>query len=375
MSNPPAALIVGGGTAGNSLAILLGRAGLDVTLAEIKPDWNVSGSGITLQGNALRVLRELGVWDEVRKAGFPFSSLGLTAPDGTVLHDMADARTGGPDLPATVGMQRADLQAILADAVRASGAAVRLGVTVQSLAQDAGGVDAVFSDGTHGRYDLVVGADGRNSAVRRLIGITDLPQPTGMGIWRAAALRPDGLDRTDLAYGGPCYIAGYCPTSDTTIYAYLVEAARPRDAVDPAQYAEEMRRLAKGYGGYWNQIRESITDAAQVNYTWFDRLLVPCPWHRGRVVLAGDAVHSCPPTLAQGAAMSLEDVFVLAELLGSGQPWDDRLLTAYCQRRLPRVRQVVDASVQLGQWLMDGVRDADVTGLIGRTMAMVAQQP
>jgi 2-polyprenyl-6-methoxyphenol hydroxylase-like FAD-dependent oxidoreductase len=136
-----------------------------------------------------------------------------------------------------------------------------------------------------------------------------------------------------------------------------------------------MRRLAEGYGGAWKQIRESITDPAQVNYTWFTRLLVEGPWHRGRVVLAGDAAHACPPTLAQGAAMSLEDVLVLAALLTTRDDWDDALLTAYRDRRMPRVRMVVDASVQLGRWLMDGDRGADVPGLMGRTMTVLRELP
>ncbi|MDX6314546.1 MAG: hypothetical protein QOF84_5777 [Streptomyces sp.] len=367
-------LVVGGGTAGNALTILLRRAGVGVDLVEVKPDWNVRGSGITLQGNALRVLHELGVWDQVQKLGFGFDTLGLTAPDGTVLHVQQDIRTGGPDLPATVGMQRPDLQRILIDAVRASGADVRLGCTVESLHQNAGGVDVRFSDGTVGRYDLVVAADGLNSATRALIGIPDRPEPTGMGLWRAAVPRPEGLERTDLAYGGPCFIAGYCPTSENTVYAYLAEPKRDRAAIDPATYADEMRRLAEGYGGFWPEIAASITDPAQVNYTWFDRHLVEGSWHRGRVVLVGDAAHACPPTLAQGAAMSLEDASVLAELLTSGGDADD-VLAAYHERRAPRVRTVVDASVQLGQWLMNGVRDADVPGLIGRTMTMLTERP
>ena len=70
-----------------------------------------------------------------------------------------------------------------------------------------------------------------------------------------------------------------------------------------------MRRLAAAYGGAWPEIAAHITDPAKVNYTWFDRLLVEGSWHRGRVVLIGDAAHCCPPTLAQGAALSLEDAW------------------------------------------------------------------
>jgi 2-polyprenyl-6-methoxyphenol hydroxylase-like FAD-dependent oxidoreductase len=372
----PTVLVIGGGASGSAVTILLRRAGIAVDLIEAKPDWNATtGSGITLQGNALRVLRELGVWEQVEASGFSFGSLGVTAPDGTVLHVAEDIKTGGDDLPATLGMQRPRLQQILIDAVRAAGATVRLGTTADALEQDADGVLARFSDGTEGRYDLVIAADGLNSATRAAIGITDKPEPTGMAIWRIATPRPEGVVRTDLAYGGPAYIAGYCPTSEDTIYAYVVEGCRDRVSIDPAVYADEMRRLAQGYGGVWPEITKHITDPAKVNYTWFDRLLVEGSWHRGRVVLVGDAAHCCPPTLAQGAAMSLEDALVLGEMLTSGRDWDDELFQSYYDRRISRVRTVVDASMQLGQWQLDCVRDADLPGLIARTMNFLKELP
>lgn len=374
---PRNVLVIGGGASGNAVTVLLRRAGTTVDLIEAQPDWNVLGSGITLQGNALRVLRELGVWDKVQETGYAFDSVGLAAPDGTVFHVQQGIRTGGEDLPATAGMQRAQLQEILCEAVRASGASVRLGTTANELVQDETGVTVRFSDGTKGRYDLVIAADGLNSATRAMIGISDKPEPTGMAIWRVATHRPAGVERSDLSYGGPCYIAGYCPTSQNTIYAYLVEAIRDRTAIDPAFYAEEMRRLAAGYGGVWPEIAASITDPAKVNYTWFHRLLVEGAWHSGRVVLIGDAAHTCPPTLAQGAAMSLEDASVLAEMLSDQQDWSslDALLTGFYERRIDRVRTVVEASVQLGQWQLDGVRNADMAGLMSRTMSVIKETP
>lgn len=376
MSTARTVLVIGGGAAGNAATVFLRRAGIAVDLIEAKGDWNATaGSGITLQGNALRVLRELGVWEQVKASGFGFGSVGITAPDGTVLHLARDLRTGGDDLPATVGMQRPRLQRILMDAVRASGATVRLGTTAEILGQDADGVSIRFSDGSEARYDLVIAADGLGSSTRAAIGITDKPEPTGMAIWRVAAPRPAGVTRTDLAYGGPAYIAGYCPTGDTTLYAYVVEANRDRASIPPETYAEEMRRLASAYGGFWPEITAHITDPAKVNYTWFDRLLVEGSWHRGRVVLIGDAAHCCPPTLAQGAALSLEDAWVLARLLTATETWDNALFQAYYKRRMARVRPVVEASVQIGQWQLDGVRDADLPGLMGRTMTILRELP
>ncbi|MFI6251873.1 FAD-dependent oxidoreductase [Streptomyces sp. NPDC051016] len=376
----PTVLVVGGGTSGNALTVLLRRAGIAVDLVEASPDWKAAaGSGITLQGNALRVLREVGVLEDIEKDGYAANGVAVLAPEGTVIHAHEELRTGGDQLPAHIGMRRPKLQQHLIDRVRASGADVRLGTTATAFEQDGQGVDVTFSDGTSRRYDLVVGADGLHSATRRMIGVTDEPEPVGMGIWRAPAPRPAGVSRTEMIYGGRCFIAGYCPTGEDTVYTYLVEPARDRATIDPASYADEMRALSEGYGGAWTELREAFTDPSVVNYTWFDRHLVEGPWHRGRVVLVGDAAHACPPTFAQGAAMSLEDVLVLAELLTGLDGWDaeslDRALTGYHARRLPRVRLVVDASCLLTDWMLEGRRDADVPGLMGRTLTALKELP
>ncbi|MFE7407202.1 FAD-dependent monooxygenase [Isoptericola sp. NPDC057559] len=369
-------LVVGGGISGSATAVLLRRAGIDVELVEARRATG-AGSGITLQGNALRALREVGVWDVVLASGCGFDTTGITTPDGTVLFEEQSVRAGGDDLPATFGTERPRLQRVLADAVRAGGVRVREGVRAQVLDQDDDGV-LVRLEGDDGTveertYALVVAADGVGSRTRAAVGIPDSPTPTGMAVWRAVAPRPDGLDRTDLAYGGPAYIAGYCPTGESSIYAYLV--TDPGTLPSPEAALAHVRGLAGAYGGHWPAITATLTDPSAVNYSEFSRLVVDGAWHRGRVVLVGDAAHCCPPTLAQGAAMGLEDATVLAELLTGADTWDDALLDAYAARRAPRARTVVDASVQLGQWLLDGVRDADVPGLMARTMATVRALP
>src|SRR4051812_49854924 len=110
-------LVVGSGLAGTATAIHLATAGVAVDLVEIKPDVAAVGSGITLQGNALRELRSLGVWDQVQKHGYAFDTTGIRAPDqnGTVVAEIADAKTGGADLPAVMGMPRPELARILVD--------------------------------------------------------------------------------------------------------------------------------------------------------------------------------------------------------------------------------------------------------------------
>ena len=367
-------LIVGAGLAGTAAAIGLATGGVVVELIDVKAEVGATGSGITMQGNGLRELRRLGVWEAVLATGYSFDSAGLRAPDaaGTLLADLPDVRTGGPDLPATVGLPRPALARIMTDRAVAAGAALRLGTAASTLSQDSDGVDVTFADGSAGRYDLVIGADGIRSATRRMIGVADEPRPTGMGIFRAFGPRPASVTRTDLYYGGPAYIAGYCPTSADSLYAYLVEDARDRSRQAPAERLADMVALAAAYHGPWDDIRATLTDPAAVSYTLFESLLVPAPWHRGRVVLIGDAAHACPPTLAQGAAQALEDAAVLTELLLSSAELDDGLWAAFTARRFERAKTVVEASCQLGQWQLDH-EQGDVMDLIATISALITK--
>jgi 2-polyprenyl-6-methoxyphenol hydroxylase-like FAD-dependent oxidoreductase len=368
-------LVVGGGLAGSATAIHLAAGGVAVDLIEIKPDAAALGSGITLQGNALRELRSLGVWEQVRAAGYPFDVTGIRAPDphGSVVAEIPDAKTGGPDLPAAMGMPRPELARILLDRATEVGVKVRFGTTFTELAQDEDGVDVTFSDGSTGRYDVVVGADGIRSWTRRALGVHLETRSIGMGIWRAFGPRPASVTRTDLYYGGPSFIAGYCPTSEDSLYAYIVEPAQDRSGLAPDEQLATMRQLSEAYHGPWDEIRETLTDPSRVNYTWFETHVLDEPWNRGRVVLIGDAAHTCPPTIAQGGAMALEDAVVLAELLVDGTSIDQGLWDAFHARRHSRAKTVVDASNTLAQWQLDHV-EGDIPGLM-RSVAVLTSQP
>ena len=197
-------LVIGAGIAGAGSALALAKGGVSVEVVEKSPRGSVVGSGISLQGNALRVLQSLGVWNEVRDHGYGFDTVGLRAPDrnGTLMAELNDARTGGPDLPAGMGMERPVLASILRNAAARAAARLRFEVTPKSVVHSAAGVMVEFSDGTSGRYDLVIGADGVRSWTRTAIGIDITPRPTGMGIWRCVGPRPNSVTRTDLYYGG-----------------------------------------------------------------------------------------------------------------------------------------------------------------------------
>ena len=368
-------LVVGGGITGSVAAVALAQRGVEAELTEIRPEWGGgAGHGITLQGNALRSFRSIGVWDEVRAHGFAFDRVRLSRADGSLIVDVPTPPTGGPGLPPTLGSLRSDLQRILAAAVYAAGVRVRLGVTIADWSNQPSGVDVAFTDGTSGRYDLVVGADGIRSATRSLLGIETAPKPTGMSIWRVLAERSPEMTCAELFYEGPRYKAGYSPISQSSVYAYLLDADRPETGPGDRKPGAVLRERATGYEGRWAPIRDAITDDTPVNYQRIESLLLDDPWHRGRVVLIGDAVHACPPLIAQGAAMCTEDAIVLADLVTGAEPVE-QALKEFMHRRMPRVRMVVENSLQLADWeIHPETPGADPAGIMADTLAAL-QEP
>jgi 2-polyprenyl-6-methoxyphenol hydroxylase-like FAD-dependent oxidoreductase len=358
--------VAGSGVAALATAIQLAKAGVEVDVFEANKELSALGSGISLQGNALRVFDALGAWDDIREAGFVFQGLHLRAPGpgAPVVAQLPDVNSGGPDYPAAMGMPRPELARILLAHAEKAGAKVQFSAKVTGIDQTDAGVEVFVNDESAGVYDLLVGADGLNSTVRELIGIETKPEPTGMGIWRSFVSRPAEVERSELYYGGPVYIAGYTPTGEDSMYAFLVEKAQDRFGISDEEASRIMLEESRAYDGPWNSIRADLEAGAHANYTWFTKHIVPAPWNRGRVVIIGDAAHSCPPTIAQGAAQGLEDAYVLTELLVARDELDDALWDAFHARRLPRATAVVEASVQLGQWQIDGDRDADAPGLI-----------
>jgi 2-polyprenyl-6-methoxyphenol hydroxylase-like FAD-dependent oxidoreductase len=340
-------LVIGGGVTGTVAAIALAQKGVTVTLIEVASKWFGVGHGITVQGNALKMFREIGVLDRILEKAHPFNDLDLCNADGSIMATLATPKTGGDDLPATMGALRSDLQAVLLDTIRDLGIDVRLGTTMASFENLDDHVSVTLSTGETYDFDLVVAADGIKSKTRVALGIPNVQAPTGLGIWRTVTERTPQMDHAAVYYHGPEYKAGFTPISDTLCYAYvLTDPVRPDNGLSDA---EEMRRLLAGYHGHFDVIRENLSDDDFMNFQPIEWLFAEGSWHQGRVIAIGDAVHACPPLIAQGAAQCTEDAVLLADYATRDGDME-QLLTEYEVRRKARVKIVVDASLQLVEW-------------------------
>jgi 2-polyprenyl-6-methoxyphenol hydroxylase-like FAD-dependent oxidoreductase len=366
-------LIVGGGIGGLSAAIALRRAGADVDLVEINSTFKVYHVGIIVQGNFIRAMDALGIADQAVAVGYP--QLGLQFKDihGHLIADIPGIRLAGEKYPSDLGMARPALHGVLTEAARANGAQLRLGLTFDKIEQSADAVDVTFTDGTRGRYDLVVGADGLRSKVRATF-FPDAPEPkfTGQGVWRYNVPRPPEITRTFMCMGlegGKC---GFCPLTPTTGYVILVQSEPGNPRHPPEKLAEIMRSRLAACTGTMAQLRDQITDSTQVVYRPLEAVFVPAPWHRGRVLMIGDAVHATTPHMGQGAAQAVEDAVVLGQLVAANLPMP-QLLETFMQRRYERCKFIYESSLQIGEWEQHLTPDADPATLTRRMLEAMAQ--
>lgn len=338
MATPLRVLIHGGGIGGLTLATALARRGHTVEVAELRDEVDALGVGIIQPSNALHVMREIGVLDDCLAAGFEWEVLTIADPAGSTLAEIPQPRMG--DAPSNNGIPRPALARVLNSAATAAGARIRFGTTITELADDGSGVDVTLSDGSFGRWDLVVGFDGIGSPLRtRLYGDRYVPEYTGFANWRVTVPRQPQVRGVVMGTAGKDAKALLTPITEELMYLGAVFAEAEEFRPDPERAHEQLAERLPMFSGPVAEALATVTDPAAVVYSRISQVTVEEPWHVGRVVLAGDAAHASTPHLAQGAAMAVEDALVLAESLDAGDGVD-AALDAWEARRRPRAMWV-----------------------------------
>jgi 2-polyprenyl-6-methoxyphenol hydroxylase-like FAD-dependent oxidoreductase len=210
-------------------------------------------------------------------------------------------------------------------------------------------VTVKFTNGETGRYDLVIGADGLFSPVRAAL-LPDAPKPayTGQCIWRAVVDRPPEVDRTMIWVGARVKV-GFNPVSKSQAYVFITANEPSKQRLDESEYVSRFKKLLEQFTApLIVRLRESVSGRDAIIFRPLEALLVPRPWHKGRVVLIGDTVHATTPHLASGACIGIEDAVVLAEEVARASDLESALV-AFENRRWERCRMVVQNSLRLGE--------------------------
>ena len=341
-------LIVGSGIAGQALAIALAKHNIDCEIVEVRPEWQLLGAGTALLATAMRALDEIGIAEDVRRAGWSHENARFMYRDASgELVVETDVEGAGSGLPAGVSIMRNTLHELLVEKVKQVNIPVTMGTTVESLDNDGEGVDVVFSDGSRSRFSLVVGADGIRSKVRSLLFGLEEPAFSGFAAWRYVIPRPDTVTELNWFWGRNATI-GIVPLSSSEMYiaGTSVEPDNPRYEREnlPRLFREKFSQFEAEVPKYLEQ----VVNPDDVVYTPLEEVRLNRSWYEGRVVLVGDAAHASTPFWALGAALALEDVALLARLINEGEDLQV-ILSQWFKRRLPRCEFVQDGSVATGK--------------------------
>lgn len=363
-------LIIGAGIGGLSAAIALRKKGYEVEMIEKDPDWTVYGVGIIQQNNVIRAMSDLGVIDDYIDASYGFDHVKIFAPDGNEVGQIPL-----PPLvegyPANAGIARPALQKVLADSAAKSGAQIRLGLTADMINDTEAHVDVTFSDGSEGRYDMIIGADGIYSQTRKSL-FPDAPGPefTGQAVWRYNFDRPQGMEGLH-AYNGNVG-AGLVPMSEDKIYMFVTTPETGNPRFERANLVAEMKQRIGMTCHTLHHYIDQVDDEDGVVYRPLEWLMLETDWHKGRVALLGDAVHSTTPHLGQGAGLAIEDALVLADELSKAST-PQEAFKQYRDRRFERCDYIVKASLEICLGQLGKGPLVDVGQATAAAAAIVAQ--
>ena len=304
--------VVGAGLGGLTVAVALARRGIDCVVHERSAAPGGSGGGIQLSPNAVTVLHRLGLGPALDAAVRPQARELRRWQDDSLISRVgldpgAEQRFGAPYLT----MRRAELSRALLAA--AGSGRVRFGARCVGLRDSGDDVVLRFADGSQQRADAVIGVDGLHSVVRAAVH-HDAVRYSGHTVYRAVL----PADRVGRLVAPPRVVVWLGPGRH--VVAYPVDGGRSVNLVAtvpepvPPTGAREVSGsdLLAAYSGWHPAVRGLLAVAGRFDHHGlFDRPALPA-WHRGRVVLLGDAAHPLLPFIAQGAAQAIEDADVLA---------------------------------------------------------------
>ena len=311
-------LIVGAGIAGLSFARALANTSIRVDIVESASELRAIGAGILIQPNGMAALEKLGLAEQVLRAGSVLSYIRHHRNDSEMRLLLA-AVWDGAACP-TVGVRRSDLQAILLGGIRnADNVQLRLGTAAAEFTSSKAGVAASFVDGRTALYDLVVGADGADSSVRRQLLPGSDAEATGFQWWRIMAVRPAEMSSTEwLAGEHHAGSFGIYPIGRDLVHSHVLLSGQ----TSRSQAGKEATFLEETVASWHPLIADVIRTRITQPHVGTPKMVRPPVWGRGRIVLIGDAAHAISPTLSQGGSLAMEDACWLAALLRDGWPPD-----------------------------------------------------
>ncbi|MFG2142077.1 FAD-dependent oxidoreductase [Streptomyces sp. NPDC048650] len=346
-------LVIGGGIAGTATAMALHKAGFDATVHEAHPDTaDDIGAFLTLASNGMRALAQLDASDAVTAIGFPLRTMRVLDDQGG---EVAHVPLGEADdaLLQYRCLRRGELNAALqAEAIR-RGIGLSHGARLVSVENGPETVTARFADGSVATGDLLIGADGLSSTVRRSIAPGAEPVYAGQSVFYGYTPGTPVAEDTGhiTMVRGSAAAFGYAvsPDGETYWFARVAGQAIPAEELAhpaPSRRREQLVELLRKDDSPAADIVAASTDGIMA--TNATEMPLGTPWRSGRTLIIGDAAHAASPATGQGASMALEDAVILAKSLRDS-PDPESALSLYEACRRPRVEHNITASGEISR--------------------------
>lgn len=340
--------IVGGGIGGLTTAIALQKKGFDVTVYENAPTIKPLGAGLALAANAVKALIEIGIGDEVLRAGKVMKAVCIKDEQGSLL-----TATDAEKLSLRFGIinnftiHRADLHRTLIEQLKPG--TLQLNKGCADLKQTASSITLTFNDGSQAKADYLIAADGIHSVVRKKLLPGSLPRYAGYTCWRAVIDDIPAyvnMDETTESWGQGSRF-GIAPLEGNRIYWYACLNAH---ANDPAMRSFGIPELLTHFGAFHSPVADILKKTKKEQLIWGDILdLKPLKkFAFGNIVLIGDAAHATTPNLGQGACMAIEDAAVLSNCLEQYNAVEEAF-AAFEAKRIARTTKIVNTSRTIGK--------------------------
>jgi 2-polyprenyl-6-methoxyphenol hydroxylase-like FAD-dependent oxidoreductase len=343
MTGVRTALVIGGGIAGPVTALALRKAGIEATVYEAYATTaDGIGGTLTVAPNGLDALRIIGADEAVRAIGLPM--------DRTVMADGRGKRIGEfrglPGLPPSRALWRPELYRALHDHAVATGVRIERGKRLVGVDDTATGITARFADGSTAGGDVLIGADGIHSTVRTLID-PGAPLPDNVPLLNFGAAAdiavPAEPDATYFVFGKRAFLGYWAQPDGRTAWFGNLPHEQPMTVAQAREVpaGDWLRQLRDVYADDV-PARDLLrhTSAGDLAVLGSVEIMPKLPhWHRGRMVLVGDAAHAPSPSSGQGASLATESAIQLARCLRD-LPDVQRAFAAYEQVRRPRVEKV-----------------------------------
>lgn len=331
-------LIVGAGIIGTSLDHALSKQGHLTTIIEKVEQYSIEGAGICLPGNAMIELKKLGFSKKIMEAAHQVFDIEYALKDGKTLSKTSLIEKPLNQAP-FVSLSRNKLLEIIREE---SNSQVKFNTTILTMKNSNKGVSVLFSNGDTEYFDLLIGADGINSQIRSLEFTNTTILKPDITNWRFTA-RMNTTDKHPIYYLGTDNAFMIYPMGDNTVYCYG-QTTDKNGYWHKKNPLNALSEIFKDYCEPVSKVLNQLSDSSEI-ITGELKSVSTIEAVNKRVLLLGDALHGCPPTLQQGVALGLEDVNCLISLLKENSICDT--LSKFEKIRKPRIEWVLKESNQI----------------------------